>query len=146
MCLFDYSVYCSIFSFKNSLKRRLTAEHGQDPAGAGDLAFWLVGGRADLDALESEQGDDHGAEAEQQSDDHQSPTRLHVNCTGEETQTSTWGNVSMDTNRFRFPVRQEVSERGKSDFLWDSVTLPAWWKSDGRCWSMLARFKQETVW
>lgn len=60
---------------------KLTCEHAHDSSGDGELGLGLVGGRADLDALESEHGHDHGAEAEQQTDDHQSPTRLDVSCT-----------------------------------------------------------------
>lgn len=62
-------------------KRRLTSEDAQDPSCDGDLGLGLVGGRADLDALETEQRDDQGAEPEQQRDDHQGPAGLNVTCT-----------------------------------------------------------------
>lgn len=62
---------------------KLTTEHAQDSSGGGDLGLGFVGGGADLDALEAEQRNDHAAEAEQQRDDHQSPTGLNVSCRGE---------------------------------------------------------------
>lgn len=77
----------------------LTSEDAEDSSGDGDLGLGLFGGRADLDALESEQSHDDGAEAEQQRDDHQSATRLHVTCTEEETDS---------------PQRQWTSERSFS--------------------------------
>lgn len=58
----------------------LTSEDAQDSSNDGDLGLGLVGGWANLDALQSEQRHDHGAEAEQQSNDHQSATRLQVSC------------------------------------------------------------------
>lgn len=58
--------------------RGLTAQDAQDPAGTCNLGFWLVGGRADLDALESQKRNDHGGESKEQRDDHQSPTPLHL--------------------------------------------------------------------
>lgn len=60
--------------------RRLASQHAQDASGTGDLALGLLGGGSDLDALESQQGDDHGGEPEEQRDDHQSAARLHVTC------------------------------------------------------------------
>lgn len=73
--------FLQMVSCAHKHERRLTAEYAQDSSGGGDLGLRFVGGRADLDALEAEQSDDHGGEAEQQRDDHQSPTRLHVTCT-----------------------------------------------------------------
>lgn len=77
----------------------LTSEDAEDSSGDGDLGLGLFGGRADLDALESEHSHDDGAEAEQQRDDHQGATRLHVTCTEEETDS---------------PQRQWTSERSFS--------------------------------
>lgn len=58
----------------------LTGEDAQDSSSGGDLGLGLFGGWADLDALESKQSDNHGAEAEQQTDDHQGTTGLYMNC------------------------------------------------------------------
>lgn len=41
----------------------LTSEDAEDSSGDGGLGLGLFGSRADLDALESEQSDDDGAEA-----------------------------------------------------------------------------------
>lgn len=60
--------------------RGLTSEYGQHSSGNGDLGLRLVGGGTDLDALESQQGDDEGGESEEQRYDHESATRLHVTC------------------------------------------------------------------
>jgi len=73
--------------FSSCALRRLTGEDAQDSSGEGDLGLGLVGGGADLDALDSEQGDDHAAEAQQQRDDHQGATRLHVSCRAGDTST-----------------------------------------------------------
>lgn len=61
---------------------KLTCEHAQDAAADRDLGLRLVGGRADLDALQAEQSHDHGAKAEQQRHDHQGTTRRDVSCRG----------------------------------------------------------------
>lgn len=58
----------------------LTSEDAQNSSCDGDLSLGLLGGRANLDALHSEERHDHGGESEQQRDDHQSTTCLHVNC------------------------------------------------------------------
>lgn len=65
----------------DNLRCQLTAKDAQDSSSDRQLGLGRVFGRADLDALQAEQRNDHGAEAEQQSDDHQSPTGLDVNCT-----------------------------------------------------------------
>lgn len=68
-------------------KRSLTAQDGQDSAGASKLAFGFVGGWANLDALESEHGDYHGSEPKQQRNDHQGTTCLYVTCKVTDSQT-----------------------------------------------------------
>lgn len=78
-------------------KKRLTTQDGQDSAGASELAFGFFGGRADLDALESEHGHYHGSEVKQQCNDHQGTARLHMTCR------------VRGRRKSMLPVRQEVT-------------------------------------
>lgn len=55
-----------------------TGQDEEDSSGQGDLVLDVLRGSADLGALESQHRGDDGGQADQQGQDHQSPTSLQV--------------------------------------------------------------------
>lgn len=94
---------------------RLTSEHAQDSSCSRDLGLRLFRARPDLDALEPQQGDDHGGESEKQRDDHQSATRLHVTCENRNLASSTenthHAHRGATESRVSIAVRSEANRR-----------------------------------
>lgn len=58
-----------------------TGQDEHDSSAQGDLVFGVLGGSADLGALESQHRDDDGGHADQQGQDHQSSAGLQVSWT-----------------------------------------------------------------
>lgn len=58
--------------------KNLTTKYSQDSTCASKFALWFVGGWANLNALKSEHGDNHGSQLKHQCNDHQGTTCLYM--------------------------------------------------------------------